>query len=92
MQIRTAVAADLEAVVDIASVVDPPADDAELDAGYYRHLLEHGRLVVAEASDIVIGYAAVIEVGATRHVSDLFLHQDARGQGIGRRLDRKSVV
>ena len=61
---------DLEAVVDIASVVDPPADDAEVDAGYYRHLLQHGRLVVAEASDIVIGYAAVIEVGATRHVSD----------------------
>ncbi len=86
MEIRAAVAADLDAVLDIASVVDPPADDADLDVSYYRHLLDHGRLVVAEASDIVIGYAAAIEVGRSRHVSDLFLHQDARGQDIGRKL------
>jgi GNAT superfamily N-acetyltransferase len=86
VQIRSAIADDLVAVVDIASVVDPPADDAEVDVGYYRHLLEHGRVVVAEGSGIVIGYAAVIEIGAVRHVSDLFLHQDAQGQGIGRRL------
>lgn len=86
MQIRTAIVDDLDAVVDIASIVDPPADGAEVDVTYYRYLLENGHLVVAEASDIVIGYAAVIEVGATLHVSDLFLHTDARGQGIGRRL------
>ena len=86
MEIRSATIDDLDAVVDIASIVDPPADDAELDVSYYRHLLGHGDVVVAEASDIVIGYAAAIDVGDTRHVSDLFLHQDARGQDIGRRL------
>ena len=86
MEIRTAVTADLDALVDIAAVVDPPADDAELDMTYYRHLLKHGRLVVAEESDIVIGYAATIEAGLSRHVSDLFLHPDARGQDIGRKL------
>jgi len=86
MQIRIAAADDLDAVVDVASIVDPPADDAEVDVSYYRHLLEHGRLVVADASGIVIGYAAVIDVGRSRHVSDLFVHQDARGHGIGRRL------
>lgn len=41
---------------------------------------------MAEASDIVIGYAATIGVDRSRHLSDLFLHQDARGQHIGRRL------
>jgi GNAT superfamily N-acetyltransferase len=86
VEIRTAAIEDLDAVVDIALMVDPPADDAELDVGYYRHLLDHGRLVVAEASEIVIGYAAAIEVGPSLHVSDLFLHQDARGQGVGRKL------
>ncbi len=86
MQIRTAIVDDLDAVVDIASIVDPPADDAEVDVSYYRYLIGHGHLVVAEASDIVVGYAAVVDVGPTQHVSDLFLHTDVRGQGIGRRL------
>lgn len=86
MQIRTAVGDDLDSLTDIAAIVDPPADDADLDVSYYRHLLEHGHVVVAEASDIVIGYAATIGVDRSRHLSDLFLHQDARGQDIGRRL------
>lgn len=86
MQIRTAIVDDLDAVVDIASIVDPPADGAEVDVSYCQYLLEHGHVVVAEASDIVVGYAAVVDVGPTQHLSDLFLHTDVRGQGIGRRL------
>lgn len=86
MQIRRAAVDDLDAVVDIASIVDPPADDAEVDVSYYRHLLEHGTLVLAEESEIVIGYCAAIEVGPSWHVTDLFLHQDARGRGLGRGL------
>jgi GNAT superfamily N-acetyltransferase len=77
---------DLDAIVDIASIVDPPADGADLDVGYYEHLLRHGHVAVAEASDIVVGYAATVEVDGTRHLSDLFLHVDARGGGIGRAL------
>jgi GNAT superfamily N-acetyltransferase len=49
-------------------------------------LFAHGSLVVAEASNIVIGYAAAIRAGASQHVSDLFVHQDARGLAIGRKL------
>lgn len=86
MEIRAAVIGDLDAVIDIASIVDPPADGAEMDGSYYRYLFDHGRLVIAEASNIVIGYAAAIRAGASQHVSDLFVHQDARGLAIGRRL------
>ena len=86
MEIRAAAVGDLDAVIDIASIVDPPADGAEIDGSYYRHLFAHGRLVVAEASNIVIGYAAAIRAGASQHVSDLFVHQDARGLAIGRKL------
>lgn len=86
MEIRTAALDDLDTLTDIAAIVDPPADDAELDVSYYQHLLEHGRVVAAEASGIVIGYAATIGIDRSRHLSDLFLHQDARGQDIGRRL------
>ena len=86
MHIRRAAPSDLDAVVDIVSIVDPPADDAEVDVSYYQHLIGQEGLVVAEASGIVVGYAAAIHVGESRHVSDLFVHQDVRGQDIGRRL------
>lgn len=86
MDIRTATADDLDAIVDIASIIDPPADGADLDVAYYEHLLRHGHVSVAEASDIVVGYAATVEVDGSRHLSDLFLHVDARGGGIGRAL------
>lgn len=86
MDIRAAAADDLDAIVDIASIVDPPADGADLDIGYYEHLLRHGHVTVAVASDIVVGYAATLEVGGSRHLSDLFLHVDVRGIGVGHAL------
>ena len=86
MDIRRAGPGDLDAVSDIASIVDPPHDGADFDAAYYRHLLQHGRVVVAESSEIVVGYAAVIDVDGAQHLSDLFVHQDVRGHDVGRQL------
>lgn len=86
MDIRTAGIDDLDAVSDIASIVDPPHDGGDFDRAYYRHLMQHGRVVVAEASEIVVGYAAVIDVDGSQHLSDLFLHQDVRGHDVGRQL------
>ncbi len=86
MHIRPAGVSDLVAVSDIASIVDPPHDGAEFDTAYYQHLLRRGRVVVAEESEIVVGYAAVIEVDGAHHLSDFFLHQDLRGRDIGRQL------
>ena len=87
MDIRTATADDLDAIVDIASIVDPPADGADLDVAYYEHLLRHGRVSVAEAvrhrrrlcrnrwKSTVPGTSATCSSTS-----------DARGGGIGRAL------
>jgi hypothetical protein len=58
----------------------------DVDRDYYASIVEHGRLVVAEASGIVLGYCGAIPVATALHVSDLFLHPDAHGRGIGRDL------
>jgi len=86
VHIRSADVSDLAALCDIASIVDPPHDGADFDTTYYQHLLQHGHVVVAEASEVVIGYGAAIDVDGVRHLSDLFVHQDARGMGVGRQL------
>ncbi|MEO8106109.1 MAG: GNAT family N-acetyltransferase [Actinomycetes bacterium] len=86
MDIRSASLDDLDALNDIAAIIDPPHDGADFDDTYCRHLLQHGRVVVAEASEILLGYAAAIDVDGSQHLSDLFVHQDVRGQHVGRQL------
>ncbi|MFL6179448.1 MAG: GNAT family N-acetyltransferase, partial [Actinomycetes bacterium] len=83
---RMASVDDLDAVVDLAGIVDPPSDGVDVDRDYYSSILEHGRLSVADASGIVIGYCGAIPVGGTRHLSDLFVHPDAHARGIGGQL------
>ena len=86
MDVRQATAADLDAVVDLAGIVDPPSEGTDVDRDYYANIIEHGRLVVAEASGIVIGYSGAIPAGDLRHLADLFVHPDAHGRGVGREL------
>jgi GNAT superfamily N-acetyltransferase len=83
IEVRDAVRDDLAAVVDVAGIVDPPDEGADVDVSYYEHLVDHGRLVIAEAGGIVLGYSGVLAVDGARHLSDLFVHPDAHGQGIG---------
>ncbi len=73
-------------IADVAQVADPPDEGDDVDLRYYEHLLSRGEVVVAEVSDVVIGYAGALPVGGLRHITDLFLHPDARGHGIGSRL------
>lgn len=86
MDIRAATVLDVPSVADIAAIIDPLPDGSDVDLGYYTYLVEHGRLVVAEASDIVVGYAGALEVAGACHLSDLFVHPDAHGRGIGSAL------
>jgi GNAT superfamily N-acetyltransferase len=86
MDVRMASVDDLDAVVDLAGIVDPPSEGSDVDRDYYANILEHGRLTVAEASGVVIGYCGAIPVGAARHLTDLFVHLDLHGRGIGSEL------
>lgn len=86
VEVRAAERGDLPAVLDVVEIVDPPDEGADVDDGYYEHLLDIGGLVVAEAGGIVIGYAGRIQIERTAHLSDLFVHPDAHGQGIGSAL------
>ena len=86
MDVRIATVDDLDAVVDLADIVDPPSHGMDVDRDYYATILEHGRLVVAETSDIVIGYGGAIPVAGMRHLTDLFVHPDGHGRGIGKEL------
>lgn len=86
IEVRDADRDDLPAVLDVAGIVDPPDDGAEVDVRYYEHLLDSGRLVVAVAGGIVVGYSGLVPVDGTAHLSDLFVHPDAHGRGIGTAL------
>lgn len=86
MDVRIASGNDLDAVVDLAGIVDPPSEGLDVDRDYYAHIIEHGRLTVAEASGVVIGYCGAVPIGASQHLSDLFVHPDAHGRGIGTQL------
>ena len=86
IEVRDAGPDDLPAVLDVAGVVDPPDEGADVDVAYYEHLLGAGRLVIAEAGGIVLGYSGVIDAGGATHLADLFVHPDAHGQGIGAAL------
>ncbi len=86
IEVRDAGPDDLPAVLDVAGVVDPPDEGADVDDAYYEHLVSAGRLVIAEAGGIVLGYSGVIDAGGATHLADLFVHPDAHGQGIGAAL------
>lgn len=86
MEIRVATILDVPGIADIAAIIDPLPDDDDVDRGYYTYLAKHGRLLVAETSDAVIGYAGTVTVAGTCHLSDLFVHPDAHGKGIGSAL------
>ena len=86
MEIRLASTDDLDAVVDLAGIVDPPADAVDVDPDYYAHLVAHGRLPIAVESGIVVGYGGALPVDASWYLTDLFVHPDAHGRGLGRQL------
>jgi GNAT superfamily N-acetyltransferase len=86
IEVREAVTADLPAVCDVAMAVDPPDEGAEVEVGYYAYLIDTGVLLLAEAGGVVLGYAGAVDVAGSRHLSDLFVHPDAQGQGIGKAL------
>jgi GNAT superfamily N-acetyltransferase len=64
---------------------DPPGYPEALDA-HYLQLIRHGRTVVAESVDGVVGFGAVALSDRGTHLADLFVRPDLQSRGIGRRL------
>ena len=82
--------ADDEVVAQIAAL-----GDAHTPPHYLAYVRTVGRLLVAEDHGRVVGFGGVVPVpdaeGSTAMVTDLFVHPDARGRGIGAQLFRHAA-
>jgi hypothetical protein len=84
---RAATPGDVPAIARVAAACDEPIETPGVPGSpYAEHLLRRGTVVVAEAEGVVVGYAAAVEIGGWRHVTDLFVHPGARDHGWGRAL------
>ncbi|MGW4526421.1 N-acetyltransferase family protein [Amycolatopsis sp. NPDC004378] len=80
--VRTAVPADLAGIARVADRSGLGPHETGADPAYVRHLAAHGRVVVADAAE-VLGYAATIPVGGRTMLTDAFVVPGAQGKGIG---------
>lgn len=64
----------------------PAHDDSGADADYCRFLVADGHLVVAVEDGAVLGFGGAVDIGAARLLSDLYVHRDAHGRGVGSAL------
>jgi GNAT superfamily N-acetyltransferase len=88
--VRDAAAGDTEAIGRIAVATGQDEEWAGSDPAYVRHLLTHGRLVVAEYRGAVTGFGATVRIGsrpaATTMLCDLFVDPRAHGLGLGQAM------
>jgi GNAT superfamily N-acetyltransferase len=85
VSVRAVTDADVPGVVAVAALVD------ELDGGcgdprYLSHVRRTGQVVVGVVDDEVVGYGVTRMIGVVEMVSDLFVHPQFHGRGIGRAL------
>ncbi|MFI5083117.1 MAG: GNAT family N-acetyltransferase, partial [Streptosporangiales bacterium] len=90
LMIRDATAADTEAIARIAIATGQDEEWSGSDPAYVRHLLAHGRLVVAEHRGAVAGFGATHQIGAgaaaVTMLCDLFVDPGCHGLGLGRAM------
>ena len=88
--IRDAAAADTEAIARIAIATGQDEEWSGSDPAYVRHLLAHGRLIVAEHRGVVAGFGATHQIGAPpaaiTMLCDLFVDPGSHGLGLGRAM------
>jgi GNAT superfamily N-acetyltransferase len=88
--VRDAAAADTRAIGRIAIATGQDEEWAGSDPAYVRHLLAHGRLVVAEYREAVAGFGATIRIGAgpaaVTMLCDLFVDPGRHGLGLGQAM------
>jgi len=88
--VRPAGEADLAAIAHVASATGQHDEWGGTNPTYVRHLLEHGRVVVAELSGDVVGFGAVQDIGggpvSVSMLCDLFVDPAVHGRGCGRAM------
>ena len=83
MDVRPATEADGAGIGAVRDAIGGQHDDSGSDAGYRAHLLGHGRLFVAVRDGEVVGFGGARDIGGHRLLSDLFVHPDLHGSGVG---------
>jgi hypothetical protein len=63
IEVREAREADLPAIAGVAHATGQDEEWAGADPAYIRHLLAHGRVVVAARGGSVIGFGATCQLG-----------------------------
>lgn len=89
--LRAATIADLAAAFAIYERYefgDVPGHTALVVPAYLPHLLETGRVIVAERAGTIVGFAGLATRGAVSFLSDLFVRPDAQSGALGSALLR----
>lgn len=86
MDVRPATTADLDGIAAARLSNGPAHDDSGANPDYCRFLIECGHLWVAVDDHTVLGFGGAIDVGDARLLSDLYVHRDAHGRGVGSAL------
>jgi GNAT superfamily N-acetyltransferase len=88
--VRDAGEADLVVIATITTATGQHDEWGGANPAYVRHLMEHGRVVVAEYGAEVVGFGAVQQIGAgpasVSMLCDLFVDPVAHGHGSGRAI------
>lgn len=89
MILRDAGLSDLGAVYDVwyaTEIVGFSNPPPPRNMPWFGHLLDVGRLVVAEERGAVIGFAGLLDLGSCVALSDLFVRPDLQSHGVGAAL------
>lgn len=86
MEVVRATESHIEGIAAARRSNGPAHDDSGADAGYCRHLIAEGHLFVAVDDHRVLGFAGAIDVGDARLLSDVYVHREAHGKGVGSAL------
>jgi GNAT superfamily N-acetyltransferase len=90
MQVRAAEERDLPSIAAITLATNQHDEWAGGNPAYVRHLMNHGRVVVAEVAGQVTGFGATQRIGtgsdAVTVLCDLFVDPAVHGQGVGRAI------
>ena len=90
VQVRPAAERDFAAIAAVAVATGQDDEWGGSNPAYVRHLLRHGRVVVAELAGKVAAFGAVHQIGtgvdAVSMLCDLFVDPAAQGRGCGRAM------